>query len=158
MGEGQVAVVAGVAGLSAARYLTPQGFEVTTSESHDELGGQWDWRNPRNGIWPQMRTNTARCVTRLSDVHYPDDVALLPDNGEVLDLLRGFADQYGLRSRRRFGAEVTRLATAADEEYEVSSVSGGRRSVTAELRRDLDRFAPREARAALAGSPGFAVV
>ena len=135
MGEGQVAIIgAGVAGLSAARYLTSQGFEVSIFESHDELGGQWDWRNPRSGIWPQMRTNTASCVTRLSDVHYPADVALFPGNGEVLDLLRGFADRYGLRSRVRFGAEVTRLAIGANGGYKVSW-SGSGRSKTAHFDR-----------------------
>lgn len=110
MSRGTVAVIgAGVGGLSAARYLTSQGFDVTVLESHSDLGGQWNRHNPNSGVWPQMRTNTARFVTKLSDVDYPDHVSVFPRNGEVLDMLRAFAESHDLLRCIRFSAEVTGL-------------------------------------------------
>ena len=125
-----VVIGAGVAGLSAARYLGAQGFDVTILESHDDLGGQWNWRNPRSGVWPQMRTNTAACLTKLSDVQYPDEVALFPRNGEVLAMLDTFAEAYDLRSRTVFGAEVTRVGAGPGGGWEVTWVRGGETSQT----------------------------
>jgi cation diffusion facilitator CzcD-associated flavoprotein CzcO len=119
--RGSVAVIgAGVAGLCAARYLLAQGVDVSVLESHHGLGGQWDWQNPRSGVWAGMRTNTASVVTKPSDVRYPDGTALYPHNRQVLALLEAYADRFGLRSRIRFGAEVTHLAAAPDGGYRLT--------------------------------------
>jgi hypothetical protein len=110
-----VAIVgAGPSGLAAARYLVAQGFEPELFESHTDLGGQWAADNPNSGIWPAMRTNTAKFVTKLSDFDFPDEVALFPHNAQVLDHLKRYAAQHGLVQRCRFQAQVVRLAPAPD--------------------------------------------
>ncbi len=126
MGKERVAILgAGFSGLAAARYLKAHGLDVTLFEAHDDLGGQWNRHNPRSAVWPEMRTNTARFATRLSDVRYPDGVAMFPRNGEVLDLIRQFADLYALRPHCRFGAEIAGLRRVEDG-YEVAwETSGG---------------------------------
>ena len=121
-----VVVGAGMGGLACARWLTAHGLEVVVLEGHDHLGGQWDATNPRSGVWPQMRTNTARFLTRFSDTHYPDAVRMFPRNGEVLAVLEGYADEFDLLRRIRFGAEVTRVARAAGGGYDVEWNESGR--------------------------------
>lgn len=121
-----VAVIgAGMGGLAAARYLRSQGFDVLVLEGHDDLGGQWNRHNRNSGVWPEMRTNTARFLTRFSDVRYPDGVAMFPRNGEVLALLDAFADLHGLRSVIRFGAEVTDVCRSAGGGYDVVWTESG---------------------------------
>ncbi len=106
----RVAIIgAGPAGLVAARYLKGQGFTPVLIEAHEGPGGQWDAANPLSGIWPQMRTNTARMLTRFSDLDYPDKAALFPRSGEVLDYLRAYAEAFGLLEHARFGTRVTHL-------------------------------------------------
>ena len=125
MTRGTVAIIgAGMSGLAVARYLQSQGFSPTIFESHDDLGGQWNRLNPNSGVWPEMRTNTARFVTRFSDLRYPEGIPMFPRNGEVLDYLNRFADLHGLRPYCRFGALVTRLRQV-DGGYEVAWEAGG---------------------------------
>lgn len=114
-----VVVGAGMGGLACARWLVAHGLEVLVLEGHASLGGQWDTSNPRSGVWPLMRTNTARFLTRFSDTHYPDGVRMFPRNREVLALLDGYADEFELRHRIRFGAEVSRVGRGPDGGYEV---------------------------------------
>ena len=111
MDKGSVLIIgAGMSGLAVARYLRPRGFRPLLLESHTGLGGQWNRQNPLSGVWPEMRTNTARFVTRFSDLRYPEGVPMFPRNGEVLDLLRDWAGRHGLLACCRFGARVTSLA------------------------------------------------
>lgn len=125
MTKGTVAIIgAGVGGLATARYLISQGFSPTLFESHDDLGGQWNRHNVNSGVWPQMRTNTAKFVTKLSDVKFPDSVHLFPRNGEVLDMINAFANLHGLRDLCRFGVRVTGLRQVADG-YEITWEQGG---------------------------------
>ncbi len=125
MSNGTVAILgAGVGGLVAARYLKSQGFSPTIFEVHHDLGGQWNRHNPNSGVWPQMRTNTAHFVTKLSDVQYPDHIHLFPRNGEVMDMINDFADTFGLRDICRFAVDVTGLRQV-DGGYEVTWTGNG---------------------------------
>jgi cation diffusion facilitator CzcD-associated flavoprotein CzcO len=121
MGKETVAIIgAGVGGLAAARYLKAHGLEPTIFESHDDLGGQWNRFNENSGVWPQMRTNTAKFVTKLSDVQYPESVRMFPRNGEVMDMINAFADMHGLRDHCRFSCKVTKLERTPSGEYAIT--------------------------------------
>ena len=109
----EVAIVgAGPAGLAAARWLLAQGFEPMLLEAAEGLGGQWRQDNPLSGVWPDMRTNTSRVVTRFSDLDYPPGTAVFPHNREVLAHLQAYAAMFGLDRRLRTGATVERLERA----------------------------------------------
>ena len=127
MSKGTVAIVgAGFGGLAAARFLKSRGFEPRIFEMHEDLGGQWNRHNKNSGVWPEMRVNTARFVTRLSDVQYPEGTAMFPRNSEVLDLINAFVDQYGLRPHLELEARVSRLASAPGPGYKVTWESSGK--------------------------------
>ena len=107
----EVAVIgAGPSGLVTARWLASQGLRPVLFEAHDGLGGQWDHHNPRSGVWAGMRTNTARMVTRFSDLDFPDAVGMFPLHTEMLAYLRTYADRFDLLSDAHFGCHVTGLA------------------------------------------------
>lgn len=125
MSEDVAIIGAGPAGLSAARYLKSQGFRPILFEQHDDLGGQWNHANPASGVWPSMCTNTARFVTKLSDMRYPGKTPLFPHNQAVLDMLRAFSDERGLAYQAHFGARVTGLARA-DAAWRLDWQEGGK--------------------------------
>jgi len=109
----EVAIVgAGPAGLAAARWLLAQGFEPVLLEAADGPGGQWRHDNPLSGVWPDMRTNTSRLVTRFSDLDYPPGTAVFPHNREVLAHLEAYAARFGIDQRLRTHATVERLERA----------------------------------------------
>ena len=127
----RVAIVgAGFGGLQAAGHLEARGFEPTVFESHDDLGGQWNFGNPNSGVWPRMRTNTAAFATRASDMRYRKGCHIFPRNTEVLDMINDYADARDLRRHCRFGSTVVRLSRVSGG-YEVAwDDAGGTRSET----------------------------
>lgn len=121
----KVAIIgAGPGGLAAARYLLSNGFDPVLYEAHGSIGGQWDISNPMSGVWPQMRTNTARMVTRFSDLDYPEGTAIFPRNQEVGAYLRAYADKMGLADRIHTGTLLTGLERA-DGGYRLTLEQGG---------------------------------
>lgn len=121
----KVAIIgAGPGGLVAARYLIGQGFEPRLFEAHDKIGGQWEYTNPSSGVWPLMRTNTARMVTRFSDLDYPEGTKTFPRNQQVGDYLRAFATKFGLDERIELNTRVTGLEREGDG-YTLTIVKDG---------------------------------
>jgi len=108
-GERVAVIGAGPSGLVTARYLKSQGFRPALFESHHSLGGQWNNENTNSGVWPLMRTNTARMVTRFSDLDYPESVVVFPRNTEVLAYLEHYAARFDLLADAHFGSTVTGL-------------------------------------------------
>lgn len=107
MGTETVAIIgAGIAGIACGRYLKDQGFDCTIIESHSDLGGQWDRTNINSGVWPRMRINTARFVTRYSDIEFAEGVPMFPRNSEVLDMINAYVDKFDLRSLFAFDTQV----------------------------------------------------
>ena len=115
MSKGTVAIIgAGVGGLVAARMLLAEGFDVSLFESHDDLGGQWNYRNKNSGVWPTMRTNTADFSTKTAEMKFREGTKIFPRNTEVLDMINDFVDEFDLRGRCRFGCTVIGLERAGD--------------------------------------------
>lgn len=120
MTRGSVAIIgAGVGGLVTARMLTPAGFNVTIFESHDDLGGQWNYRNPNSGVWPTMRTNTADFATKTSEMKFREGTKIFPRNTEVLDMINDFVDEHDLRKLCRFGCTISGISKS-ENGYQVS--------------------------------------
>lgn len=106
-----VAVIgAGLAGVSAARYLKSQGFNPTVLESHNDIGGQWNRHNLNSGIWPGMRTNTSKFTTKLSDVQYPEDISVFPRNTEVLEMIKNMVSLNDLQNHINTDCKVTLIS------------------------------------------------
>lgn len=122
----KVAIIgAGPAGLAAARWLKQQGFTPLLIEAHHGIGGQWNGENPLSGVWPEMRTNTAKITTQFSDTDYPPGVAVFPRNQEVLAYLTEYARRFGLLDNIRLGTKVTGLTRdAAGYRLELCSDKG----------------------------------
>jgi dimethylaniline monooxygenase (N-oxide forming) len=105
-----VAVVgAGPAGLVTARFLKAQGFEPILFDRCLGVGGQWG-RTTASGIWPDMRANTSRIMTRFSDLDYPDGISAFPHNEHVHAYLEAYAKKFDLPGATRFGTSVHQIA------------------------------------------------
>ena len=107
----KVAIIgAGPGGLASARFLKSSGFEPVLIDSHTGIGGQWDHQNKNSGVWPEMRTNTFRDATCLSDIPHSDETSVFPKNGEIHQHLRDYADKFTLLENAYFSTKVTKLS------------------------------------------------
>ncbi len=120
MNKQNVAIIgAGLAGISVARYLKSQGFNPTVLESHEDIGGQWNNSNVNSGVWPNMRANTSRFTTKLSDVQYPKNTAVFPRNGEVLNMIKNMVEVNNLDNHIKTNCLVTSLSKSEKDGYEI---------------------------------------
>jgi dimethylaniline monooxygenase (N-oxide forming) len=112
----RVAIIgSGPGGLVAAKYLREHGFAPVIFEQADNIGGQWNVRNPNSGIWPSMVANTSRLLTCFSDLCQRQKTPLFLPNGEILSYLRRYTDLFGLRGRLRLGASIERVERSVNE-------------------------------------------
>jgi dimethylaniline monooxygenase (N-oxide forming) len=106
----RVAVVGGgPAGLVGARFLKARSFEPVLFDRAGRVGGQWDHTSAASGIWPDMRANTSRILTRFSDLDYPAGTAAFPHNEQVRAYLETYAARFGLLSAIRFGSTIEQI-------------------------------------------------
>ncbi|MES2713510.1 MAG: FAD-dependent oxidoreductase [Pseudomonadota bacterium] len=111
----QVAIIgAGPGGLAAAAWLRRHGFAPVLFEASDQLGGQWNAASPLSGVWPGMRTNTSRILTAFSELDHAAQTAVYPNQREMLDYLRRYADQEGIAGQIRVSTAVERIEHATE--------------------------------------------
>ena len=109
-GNREVAVIgAGPAGLAAARWLTSVGMQPVVFEAGAGIGGQWRQGTPTSGVWPDMRTNTSRVVTRFSDLDHKPGTPVFPASRDVLTYLERYAGRFGLDQWVKTSAKVSRV-------------------------------------------------
>ncbi len=113
--KANVAIIgAGPGGLVAARYLREHGFSCTIFEQSSDIGGQWNCRSEHSGIWPGMRTNTSRVLTRFSDLHHESGLATYPTNEEMLAYLKRYSGEFGVMQKVRLNTRVDHVERSAD--------------------------------------------
>lgn len=132
--SGQVAVIgAGAAGLIAAKTMSQAGFDVVVFEKGSRIGGMWDIEND-NGFavaYRSLHINTDTYLTQLKDYPFKDGVADYAHHTEMLEYLRGYAQNFGVDRLIRFNSEVTKLAPVPASEgsgwdVEVNGAPAGR--------------------------------
>jgi dimethylaniline monooxygenase (N-oxide forming) len=128
--KANVAIIgAGPGGLAAARYLREHGFSCTIFEQSSDIGGQWNARSEHSGIWPGMRTNTSRVLTRFSDLPHESGLATYPTNEEMLAYFKRYAGEFGVIQDVMLNTRVEHVERSANE-YAVRYKSASADSVT----------------------------
>lgn len=123
MGRGSTPTVAiigaGMSGLCMASRLLDAGIETfTVFESADDIGGTW-----RDNTYPGLTCDVPSRYYTYSFHPNAEWSRLNPPGGEILDYLRRVADERGLRSRIRFGTEVTAAEWRAGR-WQVTTAGG----------------------------------
>lgn len=123
---GRVAIVGGgPAGIVTAKYLLVNGFEPTIFEKSSDVGGQWNAAAAHSGVWPEMRTNTSRVMTRFSDMGHEDDVPTYPHNRHMLAYLHRYADRFGVTPRVQLNTQVEHVVELPDGGFRVTTSRNG---------------------------------
>lgn len=106
----KVAIIgAGPGGLAAAKYLKAQGFISTIFDAADSIGGQWNARNPRSGVWTGMSTNTSKVMTSFSDFPHDASTPVYPSATQMQEYLVRYATHFGLNEHLRLNTRIDRI-------------------------------------------------
>jgi hypothetical protein len=113
----KIAVIgAGAAGLIAAKTMSEAGFDVAVFELGSCIGGLWDFDND-NGLavaYRNLHINTDTYLTQLRDYPFRDGVSDYAHHTEMLEYLRGYAENFGVDKLIRFKSKVTKLTPLAE--------------------------------------------
>jgi len=132
--SGKVAVIgAGAAGLISAKTMSQAGFDVVVFEQGSCIGGMWDFDNDNGAAvaYRSLHINTDTYLTQLKDYPFKKGVADYAHHTEMLEYLRGYAENFGVDRMARFRSKVTRLAPVPASEgggwdVEVNDAPAGR--------------------------------
>jgi hypothetical protein len=116
--------------LAATKALAVAGYDVTTFEASDRLGGLWVLGNATGtaAAYRSLTTNTSRRRTEFSDFPMPADWPHYPRHDQILAYLEAYAERFDLRDRIRFGTTVTRAEPREDRGWDVAFADGARRT------------------------------
>ena len=118
----EIAVIgAGAAGLISAKTMAQAGFAVTVFERGSHIGGMWDIDND-NGLgvaYRNLHINTDTYLTQLKDYPFRKGVKDYAHHTEMLEYLRGYAENFGVDKLIRFGSTVTKLTPLPEGGWDV---------------------------------------
>jgi cation diffusion facilitator CzcD-associated flavoprotein CzcO len=99
-------VGAGPGGLAAARAFLNLGLEIDVFERHSAIGGIWDRDNVGTPMYESAHFISSRDLSAYHGFKMPSDYPDYPNQRQILDYLRGFADAYGLEKHIHLSTSV----------------------------------------------------
>ncbi|HEX6808850.1 MAG TPA: NAD(P)/FAD-dependent oxidoreductase, partial [Gemmatimonadaceae bacterium] len=117
---------AGPSGLATAHEFQRAGIAFDAIERHHDVGGIWDMQNPGTPMYDSAHFISSRTQSAFDHFPMPADYPDYPSRTRILEYLRAYADQDGIRSRITFDTTVTR-ATPVDGGWDVELASGEHR-------------------------------
>ena len=112
---------AGSSGIAAVKALVAHGYDVTSYEKSDRVGGNWVWGNT-NGMssaYRSLHINTSRERMEYSDFPMPKSYPDFPHHTHIAKYFDDYVDHFGIRDRIRFETGVERAARGADGVWEI---------------------------------------
>lgn len=102
-----VAIIgAGAAGITAAKSLLEQGFQVTIFEKDEDLGGQWNNSSSTSGVWDNMHANTSRKITSFSDFPIREDLPHFLHHKQMREYFQSYMDHFGVTNSLKLSHRV----------------------------------------------------
>jgi Flavin-binding monooxygenase-like len=108
--RGEHAIIgAGFCGLGVAAAFKRHGIPIRVFERSDAVGGNW-----YHGVYESAHIISSRKTTEYADFPMPASYPDFPSGKQMLAYLRAYAEHHRLGEHVELGAEVTRVAPAAD--------------------------------------------
>ena len=124
----RVAVIgAGALGLSATKNLTEDGFDVTTYETRDYVGGLWkDAHDSSVSAHSTTIFNSSKYRSAMSDFLMAESDDDYPTTAQLHDWFQRYVRHFDLLDRFRLGTKVASMKRECDQwALEVQKVSTG---------------------------------
>jgi len=101
-----VAIIgAGAAGITAAKSLREDGFQVTVFEKSDDIGGQWNYGGT-SGVWDTLHANTSKKITSFSDFPFDESLPPFVHHKQMKEYFRKYSTHFGFADRIFYNRKV----------------------------------------------------
>lgn len=117
---------AGTSGLTVAKNFLQGGIPFHCLEREDDIGGNWNFGKPHSSVYASTHLISSKQLTEYTDYPIPEDYPEFPGHQQVLEYLRGYADQFGLYEHIQFNTAVEKVEPR-DEGWRVVLTSGEER-------------------------------
>lgn len=133
----KIAIVgAGPVGISVARALKMHGIDYDQFEAGSAVGGNW-----RHGVYHTAHIISSKKTTEFPDYPMPADYPDFPSAAQMLSYLESYVAHYGLDESIAFGTEVTSVAPAENDLWELEiSIARGCMGNTADSQESESRI------------------
>lgn len=107
-------VGAGASGLTCAKHMMEEGWDVTLYEIGSHVGGMWVYNNDNNrsSAYRTLHINTARDLTSFSDYPFDPSVQPFPSHWDMAKYLKDYGAHFGITKRVRFNTKIVDLRPA----------------------------------------------
>ncbi|MBN9267250.1 MAG: NAD(P)-binding protein, partial [Hyphomicrobium sp.] len=107
-------VGAGASGLTCAKHMLEEGWDVTLYEIGSHVGGMWVYNNDNNrsSAYRTLHINTARDLTSFSDYPFDPSVQPFPSHWDMAKYLKDYGEHFGITQRVRFNTKIVDLRPA----------------------------------------------
>lgn len=128
-----IVIGAGPAGLAVMQELKRNGIPFLGIESHDQIGGMWNIRNPQSPAYISLTTNSSKSTTYLDQTaptSWPDYFS----RQRAYQYLNDFTIRHGLSSSIRFNSSVNKVKKLDSGLWNVTCTdqnSGQEKNITA---------------------------
>ena len=105
---------AGASGLTCAKHMMEEGYDVTLYEIGSHVGGMWVYQNDnkRSSAYRTLHINTARDLTSFSDYPFDPTVQPFPSHWDMAKYLGDYAAHFGIIPHVRFNTKIVDLRPA----------------------------------------------
>lgn len=100
---------AGAAGITTAKHLLEEGFEVEILEKRNSIGGLWDFDKTQSSVSSQTYATSSKTFLQFSDFPMKQEELAFPHHSSYVKYLKDYATAYNILPLIKFKHEVTRL-------------------------------------------------
>jgi cation diffusion facilitator CzcD-associated flavoprotein CzcO len=97
---------AGSAGLTTAKHLLEEGFEVEILEKTGHIGGLWFFTKDESGVSTHTYATSSKTFLQFSDFPFEPDVPHFPHHTEYIKYLNTYIAEHNLQDLIKFNHEV----------------------------------------------------
>jgi len=100
---------AGTSGLAVAKNFLQGNLPFDCLEREDDLGGNWNFGKPHSSVYASTHLISSKRLTEYTDYPMPEDYPEFPDHRQVLEYVRGYAENFGLNKHIQFNTAVEKI-------------------------------------------------
>ncbi len=117
---------AGTSGLAVAKNFLQGGISFDCLEREDDLGGNWNFGKPHSSVYASTHLISSKRLTEYTDYPMPESYPEFPSHRQVLEYVRGYAEQFDLIKHIQFNTPVEKIEPEG-EGWRVMLASGEER-------------------------------
>jgi hypothetical protein len=128
MSNKKVCVIgAGPSGITAAKNLLDEGFDITVYDYGKEVGGNWVFSDTpsHSSVFETTHIISSKTLSQYDDFPFPSDYPDYPSHQQLATYFQNYAKHFKLHEHIQFDTLVEKCELDADKKWRVTSKKDG---------------------------------